>query len=209
MGEKSVDIKDFNGGVRVGVFVDVQNMYYSAKSLFESKLNYNRLLPFISNGRPIVVANAYILSKTEINNSDFIDMLYENGFDVKKKYMEFKTRKNSVTGAETQINTVNWEIGIVIDMIKWAPKLDCITLVSGNGNYLEVVRYLQSMCRVEVCSFEDSTAGLLKRDADDFISLDNADDEGESLLIPMKNNGKPIEENVESSDEEESIGNKK
>jgi len=208
MGEKSLDIKDFNGGTRVGVFVDVQNMYYSAKSLYESKLNYNRLLPFIANGRSIIVANAYVLSKTEVNVSDFTNMLYENGFDVKKKFMEFKSRKNPTTGIETQVNTISWEIGIVIDMIKWAPKLDCIALVSGNGNYLDVVRHIQGMCRVEIFSFENSTAGLLKRDANDFIPLDNAEDEGENLLIPM-NNSKVAEDVEVTNDEEETVGNKK
>ena len=210
MPEKNVNIQDFNSGVRVGVFVDIQNMYYSTKALYDSKLNYSRLLPFIANGRTIIVANAYILSKTEVKTSDFISVLLENGFDVQKKFMEFKSRKNPVNGIETQINTVNWEIGMVIDMIKWAPKLDCIVLVSGNGNYIDAVRYLKNMCRVEIFSYENSTAGLLKRDASEFIPLDDAEDDGESLFIPMKKDAiSGIEEIVEVANEDEDVGNKK
>jgi uncharacterized LabA/DUF88 family protein len=212
MDGKNANIKDFNSAVRVGVFVDVQNMYYSAKNLFNSKLNYGKLLPFIANGRTIVTANAFILSKTDIKTTDFTDMLYDNGFDLFKKFMEFKTRKNQVTGVESQYNTVSWEIGIVLEMIKWADKLDCIALVSGNGNYIDAVRYMKNKCRVEVFSFEDSTASLLKRDASDFIALDTVEDEdeGESLLIPMKeNNGIKETPDPEGATEDEDIGNKK
>jgi uncharacterized LabA/DUF88 family protein len=210
MVEKNTNIQDFNSGVRVGVFVDVQNMYYSTKSLYESKLNYSHLLPFIANGRTIVVANAYVLTKAEIKTSDFINVLYENGFDVQKKFMEFKSRKNPANGVEVQVNTANWEIGIVIDMIKWAPKLDCIALVSGNGNYVDAVRYLKNLCRIEIFSYENSTAGLLKRDASEFIPLDDAEVDGESLFIPMKKDvTSGVEELVEAANEDEDVGNKK
>lgn len=206
------DDRDHESGIRVGVFVDVQNMYYSAKSLYNSKLNYGRLLPFISKGvRTIVVANAYILSKAEIKISDFNNMLYENGFDIKKKLMEFKTRTKP-GGEEFQVNTISWEIGVVVDMLKWAPKLDCIALVSGNGNYIDAVRYLQDLCRVEVYSFEDSTAGILKREANDFIALDDAEDDNQSLLIPIKKeetNSNAKTEDEETEEDKENVGNKK
>ena len=204
---------------RVGVFVDIQNIYYSAKSLYNSKLNYSRILPFIANGRTIVVANAYILSKAEIKISDFNNMLYENGFDIQKKLMEFKTRKNHITGVESQHNTVNWEIGIVIDMLKWAPKLDTIALVSGNGNYIDAIRHLKHECRVEIYSFDNSTAGVLKREANDFFALDDTDEEGEeNLLIPIEDKEEKGTEkggSVSTTDEEEreeveeNVGNKK
>jgi uncharacterized LabA/DUF88 family protein len=208
MSEKNANILDFNSGVRVGVFVDVQNMYYSTRAMHNSKLNYGRLLPFVANGRTIVVANAYVLSKPDIKTSDFFSVLYDNGFDVHKKLMEFKSRKN-FDGVEMQINTVNWEIGITVDMIKWAQKLDVIALVSGDGCYVDAVRHLKNFCRVEIYSYENSTAGFLKRDCDEFIPIEDAEGE-ESLFIPMKDN-KPnaAEKIVESADEDDDSGNKR
>lgn len=208
MSEKNTNILDFNSGVRVGVFVDVQNMYYSTRAMYNSKLNYGRLLPFVANGRTIVVANAYVLSKPDIKTSDFFSVLFDNGFDVQKKLMEFKSRKNH-TGGEIQVNTVNWEIGITIDMIKWAQKLDVIALVTGDGSYVDAIRYLKNFCRIEIFSYESSTAGFLKRDCSEFIPIEDVEGE-ESLFIPIKDSKPNVaEEIVESINEDDDSGNKK
>ena len=41
---------------RVGVFVDVQNMYYSAKNLYNKKVNFGQILKKASTGRQLVRA---------------------------------------------------------------------------------------------------------------------------------------------------------
>src|SRR3989344_3876925 len=44
---------------RVGVFVDVQNLYYSARNLYKSKINFKELLKEAVAGRKLIRAIAY------------------------------------------------------------------------------------------------------------------------------------------------------
>ena len=55
---------------------------------------------------------------------------------------------------------------------KLASKLDAVVLVSGDGDYVPMVEYLQNMgTQVEAISFGKSTSGKLRESVDDFIDL--------------------------------------
>jgi uncharacterized LabA/DUF88 family protein len=67
----------------------------------------------------------------------------------------------------------DWDVGIAIDAIKMAAKVDVIVLVSGDGDYVHLVEYLQNTfgCRVEVIAFAESASAKLLEKADDFMNL--------------------------------------
>jgi len=67
----------------------------------------------------------------------------------------------------------DWDVGIAIDAIKMSKSLDVIVLVSGDGDYIPLVNYIQSTtgCRVEGIAFSESTSGKLVEELDDFINL--------------------------------------
>ena len=68
----------------------------------------------------------------------------------------------------------DWDVGLAVDAIKLAPKLDSVIIVSGDGDFIPLVEYLQinEGCQVEVIAFGKSASAKLKEAADDFIDLD-------------------------------------
>lgn len=150
---------------RVGVFVDVQNMYYSAKNLYKAKVNFKSLLQEAVKGRNLIRAIAYVIEAQELKEKTFFDALSNIGFEIKAKELQI------FYGG---MKKGDWDIGIAMDAIELAPKLDTIVLVSGDGDFKELVLHLQKAlgCRVEVMAFGRSASSRLKETADEFIDLD-------------------------------------
>ena len=157
---------------RIGIFIDVQNMFYSAKLLHQSKVDYGRLLREITGTRQLVRAIAYIVQKPDVNQSGFHEALTRFGYELKIK--ELKIRPDPEGRAGTSAKG-SWDIGLTIDALMMAPRLDTVVLVTGDGDYVPLVDTLKAQgCRVEVVSFERSTAGELIRAADQYIPIQDA-----------------------------------
>ncbi|MFC1648382.1 NYN domain-containing protein [Nanoarchaeota archaeon] len=150
---------------RVAVLVDVQNMYYSAKNLYKTKVNFNTVLKEAVNGRQLIRAIAFAI-KTEIKDEkNFHEALEKIGFEVKTKDLQV-----FYGGAKKG----DWDVGIATDMMRLAPKVDTIILVSGDGDFTEMLKYVKAIgCRGEVMSFKKTASTQLIEEADDFISMDN------------------------------------
>lgn len=150
---------------RVGVFVDVQNMYYSARHIYNSKVNFRALLNEAVKGRTLVRAIAYVIRTEDLSREAFFDVLENLGYEVKAKDIQI-----FVDGSKKG----DWDIGIAMDMIEMAPRLDTLVLVSGDGDFVPLVEHLQRAmgCRVEVMAFGKSASGKLKEAADEFTDLD-------------------------------------
>ncbi len=150
---------------RVAVFVDVQNMYYSARDLYKSKVDFSTLLKTAVAGRRLVRAIAYVIKADVKDEQNFHDALEKIGFEVKAKDLQV-----FYGGAKKG----DWDVGIATDMLRLAPKIDTAVLVSGDGDFTEVVKYVKAIgCRVEVMSFKKTASSKLVEEADDFISLDS------------------------------------
>lgn len=149
---------------RVGVFVDVQNLYYSAKHLYRAKVNYIELLKTAVNNRKLVRAFAYVIKADMKDEENFFEVLEKIGFEVRAKDLQI-----FYGGAKKG----DWDVGIAMDTIRLAEKVDTIVLSSGDGDFKDLVEYLKSHgCRVEVMAFGKSSSSLLKQVVDDFIDLD-------------------------------------
>ncbi|MEK6948935.1 MAG: NYN domain-containing protein [Nanoarchaeota archaeon] len=150
---------------RVGVFVDVQNLYYSAKNLYSSKVNFTNLLRESVMGRKLVRAIAYVIKAYIKEEKSFHDALEQIGYEVKWK--ELQTFPGGAKKGD-------WDIGIAVDTIELANKLDTIILVSGDGDFVPLVEHLRRAmgCRVEVVAFGPSSSGKLREVADQFTDMD-------------------------------------
>jgi len=150
---------------RVGVFVDVQNMYYSARNLYNSKVNFAQILKEAVNNRSLVRTIAYVIKADIKEEKNFFDALSKIGFEVKSKDLQ-----TFVGGAKKG----DWDIGIAMDMIELAPKLDTIVLVSGDGDFIDLLQHLKRAvgCRVEVMAFGKSSSSKLREEADEFVDMD-------------------------------------
>ena len=152
---------------RLGIFVDVQNMFYSAKQFHQGKIDYGRLLREVTGQRLLIRAIAYIVQKSDVKQDSFHDALTNFGYELKVK--EVKARPEGDTRAPSK---AGWETGLAIDALSIAPKLDTIALISGDGDYVPLAEALKLRgVRVEVFSFERSTAAELVKAADQFIPI--------------------------------------
>ncbi len=150
---------------RVGVFVDVQNLYYSARNLYNAKVNFREILKEAVKGRHLIRALAYVIRADIKEESTFFEALDKMGYEVKSKDLQtfFGGHKKG-----------DWDIGIAMDAIELAPKLDTIILVSGDGDFIQLLQHLKRAvgCRTEVLSFGKSSSSKLKEEADSFTDLD-------------------------------------
>lgn len=149
---------------RVGILVDVANMYHSAKNLFGKKVNFQEILKQAVAGRKLIRATAYAIRTETEEESPFFEALSQQGFEIKMKDLQI-----FAGGAKK----ADWDVGLAIDAIKLADKLDVIVLVSGDGDFLPLVSYLQNNkgCLVEIMSFAKTTSTRLIDESDDFIDL--------------------------------------
>ena len=149
---------------RVGVFIDVANMYHSAKNLYSKRVNFREVLRESVAGRSLIRATAYVIKTETEEETNFFEALHQQGFEVKMKDLQI-----FAGGAKK----ADWDVGITVDAIKLANKLDVIILVTGDGDYVPLVNYLQntSGCLVEVLAFRQTTSARLIEESDDFINL--------------------------------------
>jgi uncharacterized LabA/DUF88 family protein len=150
---------------RVAIFIDVQNLYYSAKALYDAKVNFAEIVNSATANRKLVRAIAYTIKADMPEEQSFFDALEKLGIEVKTKELQ-----TFVNGAKKG----DWDVGIAVDMLKMAPKLDAVILCSGDGDFQMLLHHAKAEgCRAEVLSFGKSTSQKLIEEADDFIDLDN------------------------------------
>ncbi len=154
-----------HGEQRVGVFIDTQNVYHSAKNIYHARANFGNILKDSVAGRRLIRARAYSVTTETGEEKGFFEALAKIGIEMRLKDLQV-----FYGGAKK----ADWDVGLAVDAITAAPKLDTVILVTGDGDFVPLVQYLQTHggCQVEVVSFGRSTSGKLKEAADDFLDLD-------------------------------------
>jgi uncharacterized LabA/DUF88 family protein len=149
---------------RVGVFIDVQNMYYSAKNLFGKKVNFGAIVEHAVAGRKLIRAIAYVVRTESQDEQPFFEALYNLGIETREKDLQIFSSGNK---------KADWDVGLTVDAIRLSPSLDAIVIVSGDGDYVPLVEYLQKSSgkQVEVVAFGETSSRWLVETADDFVDL--------------------------------------
>ena len=147
---------------RVGIFIDTQNLYHSAKNIYGAKVNFDQVVKEGLAGRSLTRAVAYVITTESGEEKSFFEALEKIGIETKTKNLQI-----FAGGAKKG----DWDVGLAVDAIKTAPRLDTVVIVSGDGDFVPLVQYLQTMTQVEVVSFGKSTSGKLRDAVDDFIDL--------------------------------------
>ncbi len=150
---------------RVGVFIDTQNLYHSAKNLYHARVNFGNLLKDAVAGRRLIRARAYVVTTESGEEKGFFEALAKIGIETRTKDLQI-----FFGGAKK----ADWDVGMAVDAITMAPKLDTVILFTGDGDFIPLVDYLRTHggCQVEVVSFGRSTSGKLKEATDHFLDLD-------------------------------------
>jgi uncharacterized LabA/DUF88 family protein len=148
---------------RVGVFIDTQNLYHSARNLYQARVNFGAVLKEAVAGRKLVRAVAYVITTEAGDEKNFFEALTKLG-------IETKTKDLQIFAGGTK--KADWDVGLAVDAIKMAPRLDCVVIGSGDGDFVPLVEYLQTIgVQVEVVAFGKSTSGKLREAADDLVDL--------------------------------------
>jgi uncharacterized LabA/DUF88 family protein len=149
---------------RIGVFVDAQNMYHSARSLYKARVNFKELLEEAVAGRVLIRAITYVIRTESGEEKTFFEAMEKLGFEIKEKDLQI------FPGG---MKKADWDVGLAVDTIKLADKLDVVVIISGDGDYRPLVEYLKinKGCRVEIMAFGGSTSSKLIEAADEFTDL--------------------------------------
>lgn len=161
---------------RVAVFIDIQNMYYSAKSLFGCKVNYGNIVKYAVGDRKLIRAIAYVVSTESGEEKPFFSALASLGIETKERPLQVY-----FGGAKK----ADWDVGITVDAIRLSPAVDAVVLVSGDGDYIPLVEYLQNQGKqVEVAAFRDTASTKLVEQVDGFTDL--ASDKKKFLIFDRR-----------------------
>lgn len=150
---------------RVGIFIDTQNLYHSAKNLYKAKVNFANVVKEALSNRILIRAVAYVASTESGEEQAFFEALNKINIETKTKDLQIFSG-----GAKK----ADWDVGIAVDAIKMASKLDVVILSTGDGDFVPLVEYLKMLgCQVEVIAFGRSSSSKLRESVDDFIDLCN------------------------------------
>ena len=176
---------------RVGIFIDIQNLYHSAKNLYQGRVNYGELLKHLTASRKLIRVIAYVVKSEGIvemggakqeaapaqngsatlptsrgGESSFFEALEKEGMELRLKDLQV------YPGG---MKKADWDVGMAVDAIRMANSLDAIILVTGDGDFVPLVEYLKWGLgkQVEVAAFGRSTSTRLKEVADYFINVEN------------------------------------
>ncbi|MDP3697694.1 MAG: NYN domain-containing protein [Candidatus Taylorbacteria bacterium] len=163
---------------KVGVFVDAQNMYHSAKNLYKARVDFGQILQIAVDNRQLIRAFAYAIKTESGEEKAFLEALKKAGFELKVKDLQI------FPGG---MKKGDWDVGIAIDAVILADKIDVAVLVEGDGDFVPLVDYLKTNkgVKVEVVSFGRSTSAKLIEAANKFVDLDEIAD---SVILRTRKN---------------------
>jgi len=151
-------------GQRVAVLIDVQNLYHSAKNLYQARVNFREILKLAVSQRNLIRAFAYVVRTKTGEEKPFFEALTKLGIE---------TRVRDLQEFYGGLKKADWDVGITIDAVKIALSVDVVVLASGDGDFLQLVEYLKNQGkRVEVIAFGRSASAKTKEEADEFIDLE-------------------------------------
>ena len=165
---------------RVGIFIDIQNLYHSAKNLYGARVNFAELVKKLAKDRKQVRTLAYIVrSDPSTGEEAFFDALEKNGIELRSKDIQIFS-----SGAKK----ADWDVGIAVDAIRMSQHLDVVVLVTGDGDFVPLVEYLQQGMgrQVEVVSFARSTSSKLQEVTDRYLDLGSS----KSFLLSSSGRGR-------------------
>ena len=149
---------------RVAILIDTQNLYHSAKNLYKAKVNFGAVVKAALGSRKLIRAVSYVVNTESGEESAFFEALEKIGIEIKTKDLQI-----FYGGAKK----ADWDVGLAVDAIKLAHKVDAIVLATGDGDFIPLVEYVKSQgCQVEAITFGRSASSRLRDTVDDFIDMD-------------------------------------
>ena len=158
---------------RIAIFIDVQNLYHSAKNLFKARVNFENMIKYAIKDRQLVRVFAYVVkSETGEDASEGKVLSGEAAFFDALEKLGIELRVKDIQIYASGFKKADWDVGMAVDAIRLSPSVDTIVLATGDGDFIPLVEYLQAHGKlVEVMAFSKSASGKLKETVDEFIDL--------------------------------------
>lgn len=154
---------------KIGVFVDVQNIYYTTRDTFQQQFNYRLLWQELMAQGDIVEATAYAIQRSDDQQHKFQKALKHIGFNVKLK--PFIQRSDGSAKGD-------WDVGITIDIMTASANqdIDTIVLLSGDGDFDLLLNHIKAQFGVKtiVYGVPILTANTLINAADEYHEIDKS-----------------------------------
>ncbi len=164
---------------RVGVFIDTQNMYYSARHLFGRRVSFGNIVEEAVAGRKLIRAVAYVVSTKTQDETPFFEALKKLGIELREKeLMEYLSGQKKA----------DWDVGLAIDVVRMLDTVDVVVLVTGDGDFVPLIDFAKSRGRVvEVMGFRETTSSKLVEASDEYTNL--SDNKRRFLIGPTRKPG--------------------
>ena len=147
------------------MFIDVQNMYHSARNLHGARVNFKAVVDAAVANRKLIRSFAYVVRTKTGEEKPFFDALIKEGIETRVKDLQ-----EFYGGAKK----ADWDVGMAIDAVRTADIVDTVVIVSGDGDFIPLVDYLKGRGRrVEVVAFGRTASQKLKEAADDFLDIED------------------------------------
>ncbi len=182
---------------RVGIFVDVQNLYHSAKNLHHARVNYSELMRYLVGDRQLIRAMAYVVKSEGVEpqrfsgeaaakrvavrpvrdeeGNDGLSLSSEAAFFEALEKAGLELRMKDLQIYAGGMKKADWDVGMAVDAIRMSSFLDVIILVTGDGDFVPLVDYLKwgAGRLVEVAAFHRSASSKIQEAADKFINIED------------------------------------
>ena len=166
----SVSLPPFPSTERVGVFVDVANLLYSARTQ-RLTIDFGKLLDFLRGNRRLIRAHAYCPTSPQPGDDQmFLQAVKGLGYRITTK--DYKTFSSGAKKADLDLD-------LCMDVVRLVDgnAVDCIVLVSGDSDFMPMLDYCSDHgVRVEVAAFDESMSATLRQSCDLFINLSMLDE---------------------------------
>lgn len=148
----------------IAIFVDVQNIYYTTRDAYQRNFDYNRFWAIATKDKDVAAAFAYAIDRGDEKQRQFQNILRAIGFEVKLK--PFIQRSDGSAKGD-------WDVGITLDVVEYAGKVDRVVLVTGDGDFDILVEKVKDFydTPVDVYGVEQLTARSLIQSASEFHSI--------------------------------------
>lgn len=154
---------------KIAVFVDVQNIYYTTRDVYQRQFNYRLLWQELLARGDIIQATAYAIARTDDQQHKFQKALKHIGFEVKLK--PFIQRSDGSAKGD-------WDVGITIDIMTAAATQDIntIVLLSGDGDFDMLLNHIRTEYNVNtiVYGVPKLTANSLINATDEYYKIEQS-----------------------------------
>ena len=164
---------------RVGLFVDVQNIFYNARNFYGRKLDFKKLMEMTTQGRQLVTAVAYLVFSPDVDQTNFVTMLQQNGYSVREKLPRRQAPADDSVASRP--STLDDDLPMHLDILNRLDGMDLAILVGSDGDILGLAQRIRSAGpRVELYAFAQNIPDDVAHTVDHFCPID------ESLLLSQE-----------------------